>query len=215
MKKFVSIILVIVLVFLAAITVFLFIQNNNLKKEIEVLNKKIEDLQKPTLTPITETPPEGWKEYIDSGYKFKLWYPEKFTDYGETAEVRVEKLKNDYGIKDNWINLIQVYMPLSSDAPVGLIAIYIYNNTSSIKSFIKADVERLMGKSLLNIEEYTSVEKINNIGLYKVEIPDKLIRYYTKNDKNLFVFEGENIIELKGNLLLIFKQIVHSFRFIE
>ena len=129
MKKIIPLIFLIILLIITS--VFLYVQNQNLKKEMGILNNKIAELEKqklvtPTPTPIVEKLPIGWKEYTDEEYKFRVWYPEEFTGYGETAKIRIEKLKNDYDIKNNWINEIQIYMPLSSDAPVGLAAIYIY-----------------------------------------------------------------------------------------
>ncbi len=176
MKKLVIIIPIFILLI---ITSFLIVQNNNLKKEIVILNNKISDLEKqksvsPELTPIAEKSPEGWKEYIDEEYKFKIWYPEKFIDYTETNNVIVKK----YKFNDN--KDVSFFVPYSSDMLILLdIYIYIYTN-NDLEQIILNDAKYLR-KSIDEFNKYKSEVSINNQEFIKFNIPGN-IRAYLKNN---------------------------------
>ncbi len=194
---------------------FLYTKNQSLKKEIAVLNDRISELQKPKQGPITEKPLEGWKEYIDEEYEFRIWYPEEFTAFEETAEVIVNKLKNNYDYKNNWIKQLQVLMPLTSDAPLHLLHIYIYNSSLNIKEFIRDDVGKYI-KDIDDINKYLTHIKLNELDFYKFD-NGELVSSYVKKDNRIFVFDSEITESAYKHLNKdqIFDQMIHSFKFID
>jgi len=72
MKKFLSIVIISLLLIF---NIFFLIQNQNLEKEIIVLNQKIEELEKQEQKPVVEKIPEGWKEYRNEKYNYAVSYP--------------------------------------------------------------------------------------------------------------------------------------------
>ncbi len=210
MKKLLSIIIIVALVFLVAINIFLFVQNNNLKKEIFVLNKKIEELQQPK--PVTGKIPDGWKEYVDEEYKFKILYPKEFSFAGNTDQTKIQKNKN----KENTLTF---YVNVLTDAPLGLLYINIYDSNSIIREFIKTDAENIIKyfPNIVdkNVNNYISVKKVNNMDFYKFEIPHEfIIKYYIKNDNKIFVLKPENEdLGLYPGLEKVVSQMVNSFTF--
>ncbi len=93
---------------------FLFFQNQDLKQKIDVLNQKINELQKVKPEPVAEKIPEGWKEYADEEYKFKIWYP---NNNDTTIVYKYVNYKN--------INTIDFSIPNPNDMSLGLLRIYI------------------------------------------------------------------------------------------
>lgn len=210
MKK-ITLLGVIVVLILSASAIFLYNQNQNLKQEITSLNKKIEDLEKQKPEPIAEKPPEGWKEYVDKEYGFKIWYPGEFTSYNETAEVIAFKFFD----KAENVQIVDFSMPLSSDAPVFLLYTYIYNNVSDVKSFIPEDI-RNEAKTISNADQYLSQTNINELSVYKLNLPVGRIKYYIKKDNKVFVLSTDYLESgSHPELRSVFEQMAQSFKFID
>lgn len=143
---------IIIIAILLISGLFLILQNQNLKKEVDGLRNKIEELEKQKPEPVAEKPPEGWKEYVDEEYKFRIWYPEDI-DYSSKGMVLVGKYKerpNSFYNKEFSVINFMKCMPETKEEPIDLlyIYIYIYNSKDNINDFIKNDFEKI-------IETYT------------------------------------------------------------
>lgn len=210
MKKSIVTSIIVILILLTSV-VFVYSQNQNLEKKISVLNNKINELekQKPKSDkpePTAEKSPEGWKEYIDEEYKFRVWYPKEFTYRGVTDQTKIKK----YEAKEDTVT--DFYVNILSDAPLRLMYIYISDEKIELEKFIINDIMNEQIDGIDNVSEYIK----NDNGFYKIEIPNKLLRYYTKKNNLLYIFYIERLyLPTVQQTKPIFDQMVHSFKFIE
>lgn len=188
--------------------------------DIRGLTQKISELEKENQE-LKRKPPLEWKEYSDDTYKFKIWYPEKALNY------KIFVYEEDVNNKSFILN--DQSLEALGDMPVKLLSIIIYNdNASEMKKFIQEELKGELEKSVAtnanadkysnNLERYITQEKIDNIDVYKVELPENIISYYIKRDNSIFVLRFNNSAhtsELSDKLKSYFDQMIQSFRFIE
>lgn len=206
MKKIIYLTIIIIL-FLTSL--FLFLQNKMLKKEVLVLNERIAVLEK-EINEVKNKPPLGWKEYIDDKYKFRVWYPEEITDnvYGTTHIIL------GGGNSDDVIFYLSAY-----DIPQPqMLHIYIYKTNLDIKEAIKNDFRKDRSYRLGVDKRYSDAEIISGIqqikfgGLDFYRFGDNG-DYYLKKDDLLFAFipGGSGPADYKQ----MYETMVQSLRFIE
>lgn len=212
MKKFI----IVLLIALFSSTLFFFIQNKSLKKEINILNSKMADFekQKPTKQSLTlDKIPEGWKEYSDDIYKFKMWYPEKAMGY----DIKM------YASDNNKYNVKSFFLDDPSgtgDIPQTLMNIYIYtqNKNTTMDDFIKNDWESF-GPNFWDVYKFLTFEKINSdIIASKFEISNNFVNYFIQKNNTIYVLSLNGQLYLSEDsdkLRSYFDQMVKSFRFIE
>lgn len=212
MKKIIP--LIILTFFLIIIGGILFIQNQNFKKEIGILNDEIAELEKPAIitpTPIAEKPPEGWKVYADDEYKFKITYPEKINYNGQSSFIGIDKY---YSNRDK-AYIIDFGAPVDNPPP-RLLYIYIYNKeVPNLKDFI---IEEIKDKTTEDgdLNNYLTQEKIDNLLIYKLKLSKSFISYYVKKDNKIFAFHFYDslFIENPDQVERLSEQMVQSFKFI-
>lgn len=209
MKKFLGVAIISLLIIS---NIFFLIQNQSLEKEIAVLNQKIEKLEKQEEKPAVEKIPEGWEEYVDEEYGFKIWYPEKFTYAGKTDQTKIQKFK------DEEENRVDFYVNVLPDAPLRLLYVYVYNSNLSTKEYVACDAKKIINYFPhlpdKNPKHYITMMKLGKLDLYKLKMPTEFFtKYYLKRNSMIFVLmpENENFPELEPT----FEQMVHSFQFID
>ncbi|MBU4580115.1 hypothetical protein KKB43_03810 [Patescibacteria group bacterium] len=221
-----SIIYTIIIFLLLVSNIFLFIQNQNFKKEINVLNDRIIDLQKEKNTKhevFLDKIPEGWKEYSDNINKFKIWYP------GEVDQINLATSGNNkYNIRmytsdNNKYSVKSFFLDDPSgmgDIPQTLMNISIYKQDEhlTIDDFVRKNGKNI-GLNFWDAYNYLVFENINNdITASKFEMSNNFVRYFIQKNNVIYV------LSLNGQLYLpedsekfrtYFDQMVQSFRFIE
>ncbi len=208
MKKILGAVIIIVLLLS---NIFLIVQNQKLKDEVNSLNIKISDIEKQKQE--TENkPPIGWNEYVNKKFSFKMWYPEKVTDkFSGVGEIGLtESYSNPQ--KGSLISIVEG----DGNPPAVIIYIYIYNSNSDIKEFIKNDMRKWQpdivneysdSEIILNIQQI----RLGNIDLYRLRNNDN---YYFKKDDLIFVFK-RGYADIFEDLQQIYGTMVKSFRFVE
>lgn len=209
---------IIIILTLLLIAGFFYNQNQNYKNEIDTLNKRIEELEKGKSKPISEKLPEGWKEYTNTRYNFRISYP-KEVNLISSKKIAVSVNEGIYDIG---------YLIFFSDSadymkegvPPSLFRISIYNEEMmDIKTFTQKEArESIINNNITNIEQYLVQVKINNIDANKFDTPNGDLRYYIKKNNLIFTLWLPGSVYLKedlNNIRPIFDQMVKSFKFIE
>ncbi len=243
MKKIIP--LIILTFFLIIIGGILFIQNQNLKKEIGILNDKIAELEKPAIitpTPIAEKPPEGWKVYTDDEYKFKIWYPKEFYYDNIIKKIQISKV-NYKGVEGVLFSGL-----IPNDVSVGLMGIYIYINENVdlinfLKIYIKNEIEffpnikaeikkttnaQYNGNDIVqynilyekNLDKYITQHitqtKSQTLDLYKFGVSGELIRYLVEKNGQIILFRYDTgEAQFIPELDKTVEQMIQSFQFID
>lgn len=221
MRKNTIIISVVLIIALFTTNISSFFLNQNLKKQINSLNDKISGLENANQElekqnqEINKLVSEGWKEYINKDYNFKIWYPETFNDEVFGKSYITMDLFN-YGIvsfditdtngKPQDMPPIPTIMIISSEKNNLDIIEYIRNDNQYLKNNIESKT----------FDQYITKEKSQNVDLYKIDIPNKILKYYVKKNDLVFTF----IVDYTSHYpekdhKAVFDQMVQSFRFTE
>lgn len=203
------------MVVLFLISTIQFFQNQNLRKKTGTLESQLSELDKQNQTlrkenlEIEQFESIGWKKYTDIKYNFKIWYPEIYSDdVFNSSRVEIG------GSSDNiyWRYLVLTDIK-DGGSPVRITNIFIKEDNSNIEKYIKEDVEN---EKLTFSDQYLSQIMSHGLVLYKYEIPDKTIKYYTKNG-NLIIYFAPDDTSLYPSKehMAVYEQVVKSFRFIE
>lgn len=193
----------IIIIILLLLNIFLLVQNQNLKSEVNSLNIKISNLEERT-EDIEDKPPLGWEEYVNEKYKFKMWYPKDIDFNPNSIYFNFNGTVFVGGYEGHEFDVIYFAknIPEGKEEPVEILYMHIYNSDSDINKFIKNDMKN-------TVREYNDIKKLADDLTFKQVDPTMILDYHNQYEKNLDEFAAkyieEHITRINNNDIDLYK----------